>query len=85
MLRKDQVCVYIENEAQLQEAKELLEKYGCIICDDATSKITPTLKHLNHLQVYVNGEWWLGSDTSINITYVKITLQELEIILKAEL
>lgn len=27
-LTKQNVCVYIENEAQLNEAKELLEKYG---------------------------------------------------------
>lgn len=27
-LDKTQVCVYIENEAQLKEARELLEKYG---------------------------------------------------------
>lgn len=27
-LTKEQVCVYISNKAQLQEARELLEKYG---------------------------------------------------------
>ena len=82
MLRKEEVCVYIENEAQLQEARELLEKYGEEISEDCNAMdfIFWGVPH-NILTIHSDG-WYLSR---FNWRKTKITLQELETILKAEL
>ena len=82
MLRKEEVCVYIENTAQLKEAKELLEKYGEEISEgcNAMDFIFGGLPH-NILTIHSDG-WYLSR---FDWEQTKITLQELETILKAEL
>lgn len=78
-LTKDKVCVYIENEAQLKEARELLEKYGEEITEDGTFELTDDNK--NYLNIFVDGVWFLCDKHSyLN----QITLSELETILKNE-
>lgn len=75
-LTKYKVCVYIENEAQLQEARELLERYGeCI--DIWTLKRNEFTKQYNYLSLIC--KWGLYRKTR-----KQITLQELETILKEQ-
>lgn len=75
-LTKDKVCVYIENEAQLNEAKELLEKYGEEITEDGTFRLTSKLD--NYLQLFICDLKWCLLSKWRN----QITLSELETILK---
>lgn len=77
---KDKVCVFIENEAQLQEAKEMLEKYGEEIAEDDTFSIDCCTNH-NFLQLFIDDKWWVGMR---NKYQKQITLSELETILKNE-
>ena len=76
-LSKENVCVYIENEAQLQGAKELLEKQGEEIAEDGTFKLTNDNE--NYLNLYIDNKWFLGSN---QVFFNQITLSELETILK---
>lgn len=77
-LTKDKVCVYIENEAQLQEAKELLEKHGEEI-DDTMFYITKW-KGSNFASKWrLDGKWRIN-----NSERKPITLSQLEEILKNE-
>ena len=77
-LSKQNVCVFIENEAQLQEAKELLEKYGEEI-DDTMFYITKW-KSCNYASKWrLDGKWRIS-----NSERNQITLSELEEILKNE-
>ena len=79
-LTKDNVCVFIENESQLQEAKELLENYGEEIAEDDTFSIDCCTNH-NFLQLFIDDKWWVGMR---NKYQNPITLSELEEILKNE-
>ncbi len=84
-LDKTNICVFIENEAQLQEARELLERYGETI-DDEMFYIHGSEESLNYLQVVDNDYgWWLALNRKANGEILKlITLTELETILKDE-
>lgn len=79
-LTKDQVCVYIENEAQLQEARELLKKYGEDY-DDNLMMLSEPIE--NYLQLYDFYGWNLNFPLNSDIEKA-ITLQELETILKEQ-
>lgn len=78
-LTKQKVCVFIENEAQLQEAKELLENYGEKVAKDGTFKLTNDNE--NYLNLYIDNKWFLCSN---QVFFNQITLSELEEILKNE-
>ena len=75
-LQKHEVCVFIENEAQLQEARELLEKYGEEICENAFY-----FGYYRYVQFddYDN-DWYVCDEEGLT----KITLSQLETILKEE-
>lgn len=75
-LTKDKVCVYIENEAQLNEAKELLEKYGEKIAEDGAFELKSKLD--NYLQFFLYDLKWRLLSKWGN----QITLSKLEEILK---
>ena len=77
-LTKDKVCVFIENESQLNEAKELLEKYGEEITEDGTFELTG--EQVNYLQLFIGDLKWCLLSKWRN----QITLSELEEILKNE-
>lgn len=82
-LNKENVCVFIENEAQLQEAKELLEKYGQTQGDEESMAFIYGRKKHHYLTYLDNKDdyWYL----SIGIFQRElITLSELEEILKHE-
>lgn len=74
-MKKQDVCVYIENEAQLKEARELLEKYG--------EEIYYTLFKFHNGNQFMKlwDYWYIGSLLDCE---TQITLSELEEILKAE-
>lgn len=77
-LDKTNVCVFIENELQLQESRELLERYKCEITEDGTFSLSHETE-ANYLQLFcVN--WFLGFCDNLK----QITLTELETILKDE-
>ncbi len=78
-LTKKSVCVYIENEAQLQEARELLSKYNQIEWEHTDAF---NLKYNANYLVYsdTDNDWFITE----NIIETKITLQELETILKEQ-
>lgn len=79
-LDKTSVCVFIENETHLQQARELLERYGQTIAYDGTFSLTPTSR-LNNLRIVPStNEWFLGLKAYCD----EITLSELEEILKEE-
>ena len=77
-LTKQNICVYIENEAQLQQAKELLEKHGEEIAEDGTFSINKG-NNQDFLQLFIDDKWWVGMR---NKYQKQITLSELETILK---
>lgn len=80
-LTKKDVCVFIENEAQLKEARGLLERYGQGIFNSIF--IISIKEDLNYLYFNSNfNSWGLGGKKSPYFT--KITLTELEEILKNE-
>lgn len=81
-LNKEEICVYIENEAQLDEARQLLEKYG-----EKESKNKSAMDFVfngtkcHYLTQNIHGKWYL----QMNLMYETIiTLQQLEQMLKAE-
>ena len=76
-LTKQNVCVFIENEQQLEEARKMLEKYG--------ENISPYLFSLSIINkfnylVYSNEyfRWYFNE----KMNRIQITLQQLEEILK---
>jgi hypothetical protein len=75
-LTKENVCVFIDNEAQLKEARKMLEKHGEKIATDGTFSLSSDLKWQ-----YIRfdfGNWWLADRCRFN----EITIQQLEEILK---
>lgn len=81
-LTKENVCVFIENEAQLQQAREVLERYG-----EETDKYLndwigsdPDNKYFCYS--VEDNNWWICS-ISRNVRHLtQITLSELEEMLK---
>jgi len=77
-LTKENVCVFIENEAQLEEARKMLVKYNELITKDGTFNLT-SIKYYDYLQILtLSDEWYCASKDDKN----EITLQQLEEILK---
>ena len=81
--RKGQICVFIENEAQLEEAKEMLEKYNQKI-ESEFSFFYSDLYNKIILAKYINTDEWYFTDVLV-VKRNKITLLELEEMLKQEL
>jgi hypothetical protein len=79
-LTKQDVCVFIENEQQLQEAQEMLERYGEVI--DYPDFFRVNDGSFNFLKCDKQSIWYLG--TSSPAIRTEITLPELEQILKEE-
>lgn len=83
-LDKTQIAVFIENEAQLQRARELLERHGGEV-DNELFKLssTPYDKYLIFSES--DNNWWICSVSQMMVEYeFYITLSELEEILKGE-
>lgn len=78
-LTKQNVCVFIENKAQLQQAKELLKKYGEEIAEDGTFELSS--KEANYLNIYIDDKWFLGWKHEY---FNQIKLSELDTFLKNE-
>lgn len=75
-LTKENVCVFIEDEAQLEQVKNILDGYGEEI-DDSMFRI-PTFDGCNKLSKWrLDGKWRIS-----NSDRNTITLTELEKILK---
>jgi hypothetical protein len=77
-LTKENVCVFIENEMQLEEAKRILKKYDETHTIDGTFSLDYDSRH-NFLQIFIDCKWWLGKR---HISHTEITLSKLELILK---
>lgn len=60
-LTKENVCVYIEDEAHLQEMREFLESEGEKITKDGTFRITAAAS--NYLQIWYNDNAWYLTDS----------------------
>lgn len=77
-LTNEKVCVFIDDEAQLEKARELLVKYGCDI--DSSLDLFGLLKRKGwlYLQLYESPKEWFFSKRNNKIP---ITLTELEKIL----
>ena len=76
---KKNVCVFIEDEVQLEQARELLVKYGENI-DESLFKSKPFDSYL----VFSEGDndWWICNVSQAMVEYDhEITLTELEKIL----
>jgi hypothetical protein len=77
-LTKENVCVFIENEAQLEEARKMLDKYGESITKDGTFEISKET-HYNYLRIWTLSDEWYCSLKDVR---TQITMQQLEEILK---
>lgn len=77
---KEDVCVFIENEAQLEEARELLEKHGKTI-DEDSFYLSENVQY-NYMYNAWGSLWALGECTEDEEP--RITLSELETILKQQ-
>lgn len=86
-LDKTQVAVFIESEPHLQQARELLEKYGERL-DERTLYLTVD-ESFNFLKLNRTKSWTLGFKplglNKLCKLRTQITLSELEEILKEEL
>lgn len=80
-LNKENFCVYIENEAQLQQARELLLKHNEKIDKDIPFTFEGWLRWLKFYKA--NSSWYIGLRQKHFST--EVTLSELEEILKHEL
>ncbi len=82
-LSKENVCVFIEDESHLKEARELLERCGEAIFQPVfhlSNKANPHKNYLYYNTIVRNHAWGLGLPTKRK----QITLPELEEILKSE-
>ena len=77
-LTKQNVCVFIENKAQLNEAKKLIKKYNGNI-DETVFFLSN--KHEDFLQYFQAHENW---GLAYQSDETQITISELEAILKNE-
>ena len=76
-LTKDQLCVYIENEAQLEEARNILSNHNEEIDYGEFHLLKGKWIHCNSLKKWrLDGKWRIGYSER-----QQITLQELETIL----
>ena len=81
-LTKENICVFIENEAHLEEAGQLLNKFGEKIDLDTTIQFDErSLKNQFITYDAVDGDWFIGYNSARD---KEITLTELETILKSE-
>lgn len=73
-LTKENVCVLIEDEAQLQQARELLVKYKQELADDGCFALSkPHNSYANYLQFDItNQDWWLFHARKNKITITKL-------------
>lgn len=79
-LDKTNVCVFIEDEAHIQQAREVLERYGYFLSEDGTSELTnDSNDYMYYNELYK--DFCLGAKLGMKV----ITLSELEEILKEEL
>lgn len=78
MKNKNEICVPILNEAELQQAREILERNGEVIFEKEF--IIDEDKFYNYLFCDGGNEWWLA--TKGNRT--KIPISELESVLRGE-
>ena len=78
---KESVCVFIKDEVQLKEAKDLLKKYGYNI--DSKYLYMSKTHTMNFLQKDMLFDWSLFDNNDENLT--EITLSELETILFTEI
>jgi len=82
ILTKENICVFIENGAHLEEAGQLLEKYGEKIDLDTTIQFDErSLRNQFITYDAIDGDWFIGYNSARD---KEITLTELEIILKNE-
>jgi hypothetical protein len=73
-LTKENVCVFIDNEAQLEEARKMLDEYG-----EKVDTSTFDLSAFNHVQFDTyEQDWFVCDEDGLKI----ITLKQLEEILK---
>ena len=78
-LRKENVCVFIENETQLEEAKEIILKYKGVIDREYFNN------RAKYAHLYSDCTWCTASLTVMQgMEKKQITLSELEEILKNE-
>lgn len=83
-LDKTNVCVFIENEAQLQQAREVLEMYGEETDKYLNDWIESDPDNKYFCYSVEDNNWWICS-ISRNVRHLtQITLTELEEILKGE-
>lgn len=79
-LTKENVAVFIESESHLQQARELLERYGESFSNESKFFTETTIDGYNRLAYFNTGLWEL-----MYLPIAKqITLSELEEILKGE-
>jgi len=84
-LTKENVCVFIENEAQLEEARKMLEKYGEYLSYYVEfRKGGDAITNLIQLGVKRHIKGWWAPEVYQNESRTQITLQQLEEILKDE-
>lgn len=81
-LSKKDVYVFIENEQQLQEARELLERFGQPIYEPFFNLDGDCLLIQN--DGANDKDWFLSDHDCLNYPRTRITLPELEQILKEE-
>lgn len=79
MKTKNEICVPIRNEAELQQASDILERNGCEIYSE--SFFLSKYKGLNYLKLREQTNTWIVSVKS-NLT--EISLSELESVLRGE-
>lgn len=82
MKTKQEICVPIRNEQELQQAKDMLEKNGEKIC---TSDFNFNFREINRNWIYlktdIGGYWYIGRKDGY---HTEIPISELESVLKGE-
>lgn len=78
-MNKHEICVHIKDKEMLQQAKELLEKHGEDICPHPDLFCVYSNENLNYLHLNERFNEWM---TSIKVSEIEITLDQLEVMLK---
>lgn len=82
-LEKQNVCVFIESEAHLQQARELLERYDYYLAKDGSAEYQEAIGFSEWNFLYYN-RLFLDFCLGQKMDMTQITLSELEQILKEE-
>lgn len=81
-LNKENICVLIENEEQLQQAREILERCGENQGDEESMEMDSLNKYLTFHSDVDTSHWYVGQGVFLHKNLTPIPLSKLESVIK---